>query len=30
VSGCFPLDPFYTAHPDHVKLKRLKTSAREP
>ena len=24
VSGCFPLDPFYTAHPDHARLKAAK------
>jgi NADPH2 dehydrogenase len=27
VSGCFPLDPFYLKHPDHVKLKELKGTA---
>jgi NADPH2 dehydrogenase len=25
VSGCFPLDPFYGKHPDHEKLKALKS-----
>lgn len=24
VSGCFPLDPFYKEHPDHIVLKKLK------
>ncbi len=24
VSGCFPLDPFYLAHPDAVRLKEIK------
>jgi NADPH2 dehydrogenase len=24
VSGCFPLDPFYAAHPDAIRLKELK------
>ncbi len=24
VSGCYPLDPFYTAHPDHARLKAAK------
>ena len=28
VSGCFPLDPFYVAHPDAVRLKELKAGAR--
>ncbi|MBA2353959.1 MAG: NADH:flavin oxidoreductase [Acidobacteria bacterium] len=27
VSGCFPLDPFYMAHPDHARLKALKAEA---
>ena len=27
VSGCFPLDPFYVKHPDHLKLKELKGTA---
>ncbi len=27
VSGCFPLDPFYTAHPDHARLKAAKAGA---
>ncbi|MCC6164279.1 MAG: NADH:flavin oxidoreductase [Acidobacteria bacterium] len=27
VSGCFPLDPFYTAHPVHAALKAAKASA---
>ena len=27
VSGCFPLDPFYTAHPDHARLKAVKAGA---
>lgn len=27
VSGCFPLDPFYTAHPDHARLKAFKAGA---
>jgi len=27
VSGCFPLDPFYTAHPDHARLKAAKATA---
>jgi len=26
VSGCYPLDPFYVAHPDAEKLKALKSS----
>jgi 2,4-dienoyl-CoA reductase-like NADH-dependent reductase (Old Yellow Enzyme family) len=26
VSGCFPLDPFYVAHPDGAKLKEIKAS----
>ena len=28
VSGCFPLDPFYAAHPHAVLLKRAKTGGR--
>ena len=28
VSGCFPLDPFYAAHPDAIRLRELKTGAR--
>ena len=28
VSGCFPLDPFYLAHPDAVRLKELKAGVR--
>jgi NADPH2 dehydrogenase len=28
VSGCFPLDPFYKAHPDAAKLKATKEPAR--
>ena len=27
VSGCFPLDPYYTAHPDHARLKAAKAGA---
>jgi 2,4-dienoyl-CoA reductase-like NADH-dependent reductase (Old Yellow Enzyme family) len=27
VSGCFPLDPFYTAHPDHARLKAVKAGS---
>ncbi len=27
VSGCYPLDPFYTAHPDHARLKAVKAGA---
>ena len=27
ISGCFPLDPFYTAHPDHARLKAAKAGA---
>jgi 2,4-dienoyl-CoA reductase-like NADH-dependent reductase (Old Yellow Enzyme family) len=27
VSGCFPLDPFYLAHPDAVRLKEIKAKA---
>ena len=28
VSGCFPLDPFYLAHPDAIRLKELKAGVR--
>ena len=28
VSGCYPLDPFYVAHPDAVRLKEIKTATR--
>jgi NADPH2 dehydrogenase len=28
VSGCFPLDPFYAAHPDAIRLRELKTGVR--
>ena len=28
VSGCYPLDPFYAAHPDAVRLKELKEALR--
>jgi 2,4-dienoyl-CoA reductase-like NADH-dependent reductase (Old Yellow Enzyme family) len=28
VSGCFPLDPFYAAHPDGAKLKEVKAALR--
>ena len=28
VSGCFPLDPFYLAHPDAARLKELKAGVR--
>jgi NADPH2 dehydrogenase len=27
VSGCYPLDPFYTKHPHHERLKAVKASA---
>lgn len=27
VSGCFPLDPYYTNHPDHARLKAVKAGA---
>ena len=27
-SGCYPLDPHYTAKPEHVQLKELKRSAK--
>jgi hypothetical protein len=32
VSGCYPLDPFYTTHPQHATLKELKkkVKAAEP
>ena len=30
VSGCFPLDPFYAAHPDAVRLRELKAGAAVP
>jgi hypothetical protein len=29
VSGCFPLDPFYLAHPDAIRLKEIKAGARQ-
>jgi NADPH2 dehydrogenase len=28
VSGCFPLDPFYAAHPDAIRLREMKTGVR--
>jgi 2,4-dienoyl-CoA reductase-like NADH-dependent reductase (Old Yellow Enzyme family) len=28
VSGCYPLDPFYVAHPDAVRLKEIKGTQR--
>ena len=28
VSGCYPLDPFYVAHPDAVRLKEIKAATR--
>ena len=28
VSGCYPLDPFYVAHPDAIKLKEIKAGVR--
>ena len=28
VSGCYPLDPFYIAHPDAVRLKEIKAGTR--
>lgn len=28
VSGCYPLDPFYTKHPDHIALKELKKKVK--
>jgi NADPH2 dehydrogenase len=30
VSGCFPLDPFYAAHPDAARLKQVKAARRGP
>ena len=30
VSGCYPLDPFYTKHPQHEALKRAKEQAEGP
>ena len=30
VSGCFPLDPFYAAHPDAIRLKELKQGPASP
>jgi 2,4-dienoyl-CoA reductase-like NADH-dependent reductase (Old Yellow Enzyme family) len=27
VSGCYPLDPFYTAHPDAIRLREIKAGA---
>ncbi len=30
VSGCFPLDPFYAAHPDAIRLKELKQGTPSP
>jgi 2,4-dienoyl-CoA reductase-like NADH-dependent reductase (Old Yellow Enzyme family) len=30
VSGCYPLDPFYTKHPQHATLKELKKKVRAP
>jgi len=29
VSGCYPLDPFYTARPDAVRIRDVRTHARE-
>jgi hypothetical protein len=29
VSGCYPLDPFYKAHPQRVELARAKKHAQE-
>jgi 2,4-dienoyl-CoA reductase-like NADH-dependent reductase (Old Yellow Enzyme family) len=29
VSGCFPLDPFYLAHPDAIRLKEIKAGTRQ-
>jgi NADPH2 dehydrogenase len=28
VSGCYPLDPFYAAHPDAIRLREIKTGVR--
>jgi NADPH2 dehydrogenase len=28
VSGCYPLDPFYTAHPDAIRLREIKAGVR--
>jgi NADPH2 dehydrogenase len=28
VSGCYPLDPFYTEYPAHEQLKRVKEALR--
>lgn len=28
VSGCYPLDPFYAAHPDAIRLREMKTGVR--
>ena len=28
VSGCYPLDPFYAAHPDGIRLRGLKAGAQ--
>ena len=30
VSGCYPLDPFYTKHPQHATLKELKKKVKAP
>jgi len=30
VSGCFPLDPFYAAHPDAITLRELKLGPVSP
>jgi NADPH2 dehydrogenase len=30
VSGCFPLDPFYAAHPDAIRLRELKQAPASP
>jgi NADPH2 dehydrogenase len=30
VSGCFPLDPFYAAHPDAIRLRELKQELVSP
>jgi NADPH2 dehydrogenase len=29
VSGCYPLDPFYTARPEAVRIRDVRTHARE-